>query len=182
MALSKKNSLIRRNDRCVCGSGRKYKTCCSPNAAHRRPISRPRYIDAGAVPIRWLIVNQTGTQFFADKDNRAIVFSSQADAVAVAQIEEFSDQDPGDINIAGVGEAKFALLREKIPYIEVSGVDEATALVRERIAYGKAGELLPSEPTDILQAEEQGNGDQNAQENQEVNEAPEGAAGDSAPE
>ena len=179
MALQK-GSLIRRNDRCPCGSGRKFKMCCSPAAPALQPISRPRYIDTGAVPVRWLIMDRSGTQFFADKDNRALVFTSYGAAAAVASMEEFHEQESGEINVAGVGEAKFELLKAKIPYIEIADVAEAVALVRERIDYGKAGELLPSEPLDIFQQpnEDKDDGRQDCQSES----AAEGAKADQAPE
>jgi hypothetical protein len=178
----RRNSLIRRNDRCLCGSGRKFKACCSSSATQRRQVTRPRYIDTGAIPVRWLVINRTGTQFFADKDNRAIVFSSHDDAVAVAMLEDFQEQALGDINVAGVGEAKFALLKEKIPYVEVADLDEAVALVRERIEYGKAGELRSSAPTDLFQQPEEPNGDQDADQEEAPDQGAEDAAGDCAAE
>lgn len=145
--------IVRRNDRCHCGSGQKFKFCCSPDAPTRSNprAGRQQFIDTGEAPIRWVIADRTATQFFADKDNRALVFSEQAAAIAIASLEDFQDAEPGDINVAGVGPTKWELLQQKIPFVEVDA-EEALRLVRERIEYGKAGELLPSNPLDLNNA------------------------------
>jgi hypothetical protein len=140
--------IVRRNDRCPCNSGKKFKFCCSPEApaivqaAPRRPL----FIDSGESPVRWVICDPSGVRFFADKDNRALLFDTYEDALQVARLEDFADQNPGEINVAGVGPTKLELLKEKIPYVEVD-VEIATQLVRERIEYGRAGELTPAQET-----------------------------------
>ena len=91
------------------------------------------YIDTGEDAVRWVICDDRGTSFFADKDNRVLVFNSKAEAFAVAAHSTFADQAPGEINVAGVGETKFAHLCDKLPYVEVSA-EEALILVRERLA------------------------------------------------
>ncbi len=142
--------IVRRNDRCHCGSGQKFKFCCSPDAPTRSNprAGRQQFIDTGEAPIRWVIADRTATQFFADKDNRALVFSEQAAAIAIASLEDFQDAEPGDINVAGVGPTKWELLQQKIPFVEVDA-EEALRLVHERIEYGKAGELTASPPMDL---------------------------------
>jgi hypothetical protein len=148
--------IVRRNDRCPCNSGKKFKFCCSPEApeAVHASTPRPRFVDAGETPVRWLICDPSGIRFFADKDNRALVFSSYEDALHVARLDDFADQNPGEINVAGVGPTKFELLQEKIPHVEVD-VETATQLVRERIEYGRAGELTPAQETlDNMHTEE----------------------------
>lgn len=136
MAIRRNSSFLRRNDRCVCGSGKKFKSCCSPDAPDNRSrvhVHRPAFADTGERPVRWVITDNTTTKFFADKDNRALVFKDQAEAIAVATLEEFRDQDPGEINVAGVGETKWQHLQTKIPFVEIESIEQAVALVRERI-------------------------------------------------
>jgi hypothetical protein len=135
----RRNVIARRNDRCPCGSQKKFKKCCGLSVAFVRPQAKtvPQFIDTGEIAIRWVIVDNTGTKLFSDKDNRALVFASKDAAFATATLDLFSEQAPGDINVAGVGETKFKHLQEKIPYVEVEA-DTAEALVRERIAVGLA--------------------------------------------
>lgn len=135
----RRNVLTRRNDRCPCGSQRKFKKCCGLTVAGVAPQVKtvPQFIDTGEIAIRWVIVDNTGTRLFSDKDNRALVFASKGAAFAIATLDLFSSQAPGDINVAGVGETKLKHLQETISYVEVE-VDTAEALVRERIAVGLA--------------------------------------------
>lgn len=144
----KKPLTPRRNERCWCNSGLKYKNCCLPIFSRQvmRPQSLPdtfQYTDDGERPVRFVISNETGTGFFSTKDNQIIVFRSRADAAAVAGLAEFSDQSPGEINVAGVGEKKWAHLQATLPFTEVADVDAAVALVRERInhALGQTPEI-----------------------------------------
>lgn len=143
MSTIRRGNIVRRNDRCVCGSGKKFKHCCSPDAfKHRRdtfmppaPQSQP-HIDFGEEPIRWVVVDRTGTQFFSDKDNRVLVFADKEAATAVTQMEEFSDQEPGEINIGGVGPTKWIRFQETLPFVEVQA-EVGMELVRERIRIGR---------------------------------------------
>ncbi|WP_353208454.1 SEC-C metal-binding domain-containing protein [Sphingorhabdus sp.] len=137
---------IKRNDKCVCGSNKKFKRCCSPTAPVQ-PVMQ--YIDAGETAVRWVICNRVGTALFADKDNRALVFKSKDMAYAMAQLEEFSSQDPGDINVSGVGETKWAHLQEIIPFIEIDDIEEASRLLRERIAAKLAFQEPELTPTSV---------------------------------
>jgi hypothetical protein len=132
-------ALPRRNDPCPCNSTKKFKKCCGTAVTFTRPTrqSLPQYIDTGETPIRWVIVDDTGTRLFADKDNRALVFSSKDDAFATATHDLFTDQQAGDINVAGVGETKFQTLQEKVPYVEVNA-EQAALLVQERVALARA--------------------------------------------
>jgi hypothetical protein len=141
MSTIRRGNIVRRNDRCVCGSGKKFKHCCSPDAfKHHRTTFMPpapqSHIDFGEEPIRWVIVDRTGTQFFSDKDNRVLVFADKESATAVIQIDEFSDQESGEINIGGVGPTKWAKFQEMLPFVEVQA-EEGIALVRERIRVGR---------------------------------------------
>lgn len=139
----------KRNDPCPCGSGRKWKKCCSENAP-RATVTMPSqpqrqvYIDSGEDAVRWVIANDTGRAFFSDKDNRVLVFTDRAVAVALAALSDFESQLPNEINIAGVGPSKFEHLKEIMPYVEISDIDTAAALVRERIAV-KTAELQTNE-------------------------------------
>ena len=126
----REGDIIRRNERCPCGSGRKFKVCHSPDApairnsyaAKARSMS---YIDTGESPVRYVICDETGVRFFADVENRIIVFPTREMATAIAMLEDFSEQAPGEINVAGVGETKWERLKEKLPYIEVETVEQA---------------------------------------------------------
>ena len=149
LPIRRNNSPARRNDRCPCGSQRKFKKCCGLTAAGVEPQVKtvPQYIDTGEIAIRWVIVDNTGTKLFSDKDNRALVFSSKDAAFATATLDLFSSQAPGDINVAGVGETKFKHLQETISYVEVEA-DSAEAFVRERIAVGLAAMEADYPPLD----------------------------------
>jgi|688.fasta_scaffold937570_2 hypothetical protein len=135
----------KRNDPCPCGSGQKYKKCCSEQLPAPKP-QRQVYIDSGEDAIRWVITDATGRAFFSDKDNRVLVFTDRAVAVALASLADFESQLPNEINIAGVGPSKFEHLKEIMPYVEISDIDTAAALVRERIAV-KTAELQTNEGT-----------------------------------
>lgn len=152
MSIRRNPGFLKRNDRCPCGSGKKFKSCCSPDAPDNRArvhVHRPVFADTGERAVRWVITDATTTRFFADKDNRALVFKEQAEAIAIASLEEFRDQDPGEINVAGVGETKWQHLQEKIPFVEVQDIAHAVQLVRERIEWGRAGELTETKPMDL---------------------------------
>lgn len=161
----------KRNDPCPCGSGKKWKKCCSENAPREIQPQRQVYIDSGEDAIRWVITDETGRKFFSDKDSRVLVFTDRAVAVALAALDDFASQGVNEINVAGVGPSKFAHLREILPYVEVSDIETAAALVRERIA-AKTAELQTNEgKTD---------GDQNQEASPEV--SPEGSQDSGAPE
>ena len=143
----RKTAAPKRNDRCECGSGKKYKYCCLPNAAPQPVVSRSvQYIDSGEAAARWVISDQTGTKFFSDKDGRVLVFADKAAATGVALLDEFADQEPGEVNVAAVGPTKWIILQEKLPFIEIDNVDVGAALVRERIAF-KTSQLESAEDT-----------------------------------
>jgi hypothetical protein len=150
-----KGSLIRRNDRCPCGSQRKFKSCCSPDSPLRfagariradareyasRVSETPReaYIDSGEEAVKWVIVDSSGTRLFVDKDSRVLVFADKVVAHAAATLEEFAEQTPGEINVAGVGPTKWQLLQEKLPFVEIADAESAGALIRERIEVRRA--------------------------------------------
>ena len=125
----------RRNDRCICGSGKKYKYCCHPQALSQPEITKKKthYIDTGESAVRYVICDGKGTSFFVDKDGRILVFQSRADAIAVATMDEFNVAEPGEINVAGVGQTKWEHLQSKLPFVEVQNAEEAVALVRNRM-------------------------------------------------
>lgn len=131
---------IRRNERCPCGSTKKFKHCCLPaySGLNKKPKPAVHYIDSGEEAVRWVICDDTGRKFFSDKDGRILVFTARELATAIALLEDFSDQAPGEINVAGVGPTKWELLKEKLPYVEVESVEAAVALVRERMLVQRA--------------------------------------------
>jgi len=92
----------RRNDRCICGSGKKYKYCCHPQAQPQPSVAKAQthYIDTGESAVRYVICDSVGTSFFVDKNNRIIVFGDRSSAIAVATLEEFTSADIGEINVA----------------------------------------------------------------------------------
>lgn len=111
-----------------------------PATSFSPPDSRraaPRLTDTGELPIRWLIANEAGTSFFADVQNRALVFTDRNVAYEIAGLHDFKDAAPGEINVAGVGPTKWVILQEKIPFVEVNKA-EAILLVRERISKQQA--------------------------------------------
>lgn len=153
--IEKDESLLRRrprrNDRCACDSGKKFKYChgAAPNNINWR---KPAYIDGGESAVRWVIVNRHGTSFFSTKDNQIMVFKSRADANAVAMLDEFADQEPGDINVGGVGPTKWQHLQDTLDYIEVENVDHGVALIQERIIFARDQYLAATqEPHDETQ-------------------------------
>lgn len=139
MSTIRKDSIIKRNDRCPCGSGKKFKVCHSADAPQNRvnyvaPQRSMNYIDTGESAVRYVICDRTGVKFFSDVDNRILVFPSRETATAVALLDEFGSQEPGEINVAGVGPTKWEHLQAKLPFVEVESVEHAIELVRARIA------------------------------------------------
>jgi hypothetical protein len=142
----KRGTGIRRNDRCICGSGKKFKYCCSATAVRQpgSPVKKTHYIDTGEVPVRYVITDEKGTSFFSTKDNQVIVFQNRADAIAIATLDDFAAAEAGEINVAGVGETKWKHLQEKLPFVEVNSAEEAAVFIRERMEHIRA--LLETEP------------------------------------
>jgi hypothetical protein len=75
---------------------------------------------------------------FVDKDSQVLVFADKVVAHAAATLEEFADQTPGEINVAGVGPTKWQLLQEKLPFVEIADAESAGTLIRERIEIRRA--------------------------------------------
>jgi hypothetical protein len=127
----------RRNDRCICGSGKKHKYCCYQQAIAQPQIRQKKthYIDTGEVAVRYVICDGKGTSFFVDKDGRILVFLTRADAIAVATMDEFNAVEPGEINVAGVGETKWAHLQLTLPYVEIPTAEDAVAVIRDRMQF-----------------------------------------------
>lgn len=135
--MSKKKVKVRnrigRNEKCPCESGNKFKYCHGRN---EQSIIRPeikQFIDTGEEPVRWVISSSTGTAFFVDKAGRVLVFPTKAMATEIQRHELFSEQDPNEINVAGVGPSKWAHLQEILPFVEVASVDSAVVFIQERI-------------------------------------------------
>lgn len=138
MSTIRKDSIIKRNEKCPCGSGKKFKACHSPDAPQNRmsyaaPARAMSYIDTGESAVRYVICDSTGVKFFSDVDNKILVFKSREDATAIALLDEFGSQEPGEINVAGVGPTKWEHLQAKLPFIEVESVEHAITLVQARI-------------------------------------------------
>lgn len=188
MTIRKRFDVPKRNDRCPCGSGQKFKKCCAHSAPHQNNGHHSRavgYIDSGEDAVRWVITDARGTSFFSDKDNKILVFTDKAAAFAIAHMSEFSSQEPGEINVAAVGESKFKHLCESLPYVEVSDVETGVALVLERIEARRA-ELSSTEGTEDGnqdQKQETGAQGQEGGTDQETpDQSPETQAGDCPPE
>jgi hypothetical protein len=142
---------IGRNDSCPCGSGTKFKRCHgAPEGAARVPEVR-HYIDTGESPVRWVISNDSGTAFFADKQGRVMVFADKSIALEIAQLDMFASQEPNEINVAGVGPTKWQHLQESLPFLEVSSAEMAIALIQERISAKTAGEEVAESVPEINQ-------------------------------
>jgi len=135
--VSKKKVKVRnrigRNEQCPCESGNKFKYCHGRN---EQSIIRPeikQFIDTGEEPVRWVISSSTGTAFFVDKAGRVLVFPTKAMATEIQRHELFSEQDPNEINVAGVGPSKWAHLQEILPFVEVASAEAAVVFIQERI-------------------------------------------------
>lgn len=150
----------RRNDRCICGSGKKYKYCCHPQALTQPEATKKKthYIDTGESAVRYVICDGKGTSFFVDKTGRILVFSSRPDAIAVATLDEFTTVEPGEINVAGVGQTKWEHLQKTLPFVEVANAEEAVNLVRERMDFVKAQLAEPDTNEDAIPPAEPENG------------------------
>lgn len=125
----------KRNDRCFCGSGRKYKYCHALRPLVQPDSLVPRRIDSGEEPIRFVITDSIGTSFFSTLDGKVMVFSDSATARRVANMTEFDEQAPGEINVVGIGETKWQIFTAKLPYIEFAVGDfvSAETCVKEKI-------------------------------------------------
>jgi hypothetical protein len=137
---------IGRNEACPCGSQVKFKRCHGRNSSDARVPVRQEYIDSGESPIRWVIANETATAFFSDVKNRILVFADRQIAVDVIRLELFTGAGDNEINLAGVGPTKWQHLQDTLPFIEVSSLDMAQALLQERIS-GKTAELEKEDNT-----------------------------------
>jgi hypothetical protein len=147
--MSKNRNRFGRNEACPCGSGSKFKRCHgSPNGVTAVPEVH-HYIDEGEAPVRWVISDSNGTAFFADKDGRVMVFADKTVAVQIARLDMFSSQEPNEINVAGVGPAKWQHLQETLPYLEVPTSEMAVTLIQERIAAKSAGEEVAAAVPEI---------------------------------
>lgn len=102
------------------------------------PEAQQRAIDYGEDSIKWVICDQVGTKFFVDKQGRILVFSDKAVARAAATLEVFKDQEPNEINVAGVGKTKWKKIQDELPHVEVENIEMAAALINERINYQKS--------------------------------------------
>ena len=140
MSTIRRGNIVRRNDRCVCSSNKKFKHCCSPDAPSRpkQYVKPVQYIDSGEESVRWVICDDTGVKFFSDKDNRILVFKSRTDATTIALLDDFAGQEAGEINVAGVGASKWAHLQEILPFVEVDYVSTGIELLRERMELQRA--------------------------------------------
>lgn len=138
--MTRKRNRIRigRNEACPCGSGSKFKVCHGRAAdSQLRPYLK-QYIDTGESAIRWVIANSKATAFFADVGNRIIVFPTREMAVEISRLDVFADQEPNELNIAGIGPTKWTHLQETLPFVEVVSVDQAKALIHERLEAQRA--------------------------------------------
>jgi hypothetical protein len=137
--VSKQRTRIGRNEKCPCGSSLKFKQChgsvaaglALDDAAPKAAV--PQFIDTGEMPIRWVISSSTGTAFFVDGAGRILVFPTKAMATEIQRHELFADQDPQELNVAGVGPSKWAHLQEILPFVEVASAEEAIAHIQARI-------------------------------------------------
>lgn len=133
----KRGAGVRRNDRCICGSGKKFKYCCSHGAVLQpaADVQKTQYADTGESPVRYVITDSKGTSFFSTKDGQIIVFQTRSDAIEIATLDVFSGVEAGEINVAGVGVTKWKRLQTLLPFVEVSSAEEAAALVHERMSH-----------------------------------------------
>lgn len=142
----KARNRIGRNELCPCGSNTKFKHCHGRSENSYAVPTRKQYIDAGETPVRWVICNELGTSFFADKDNRILIFTDKQVATDVIRLDLFMSAGDNEINLAGVGPTKWEHLQATLPFIEVSSIEMAAALIQERIS-DKTAAMKISEPT-----------------------------------
>jgi hypothetical protein len=116
-------------------------------AATPQPQKVAHYIDSGEEAVRYVICNARGTGFFSTKDNQILVFPDRATAFAVATMDEFESQEPGEINVAGVGATKWQHLQATLPFVEVHDIETAVQVVHERIAF------LTTKPAEVAAPE-----------------------------
>ena len=171
MTIVRRGNFVRRNDRCPCGSNKKFKRCCATNASatiqHSPGVKPVRYIDTGESPVRYVICDSSGVKFFSDKDGKILVFGTRDEATAIAFLEDFAGQEPGDINVAGVGQTKWEHLQATLPFLEVKSVEHAVELIRERIEIQRVklesftDELDPPDPQPETPAPQEGQEAQN---------------------
>lgn len=141
--MSKTRSRIGRNEPCPCGSSLKFKKCHGlPEGAGFVPEVH-HHIDTGETPIRWVISNDSGTAFFADKDGRIMVFPDKQTALEIARLDMFSPQAENEINVAGVGPTKWQHLQDTLPYLEIVSTENAMSLIQERIQSKTAVQEIP---------------------------------------
>lgn len=127
----------RRNERCFCGSGKKYKYCHSRNAIEQPQKRDTQYLDYAEEPIRFVIANSEGTGFFSTKEGKVMVFTSSHTAKTIAHLPEFDDQVPGEINVVGIGPTKWQFFQERLPFIEFADDAQAVAAqcIRDKISH-----------------------------------------------
>ena len=149
----RKSARFPRNNRCYCGSGKKHKYCCQLRAAEQPTFvaQKTTYIDSGEAPARYVITDSRGTSFFSDKTGAILVFSSKADAFAIATDSVFAAAEPGEINVAGVGASKWAAIQKDLPFVEPVDVAHARKLVYDRMDHKLAE--LEAERADASQDE-----------------------------
>jgi len=137
MSILKKTARWPRNARCHCGSGKKYKYCCHAQSSEQPILSskRTNYIDTGESAVRYVISDARGTSFFSSKEGKILVFASKADAFAIATSDVFRDAEPGEINVAGVGQSKWEHIQKELPFIEPTDVVHAETLLKERMEH-----------------------------------------------
>jgi uncharacterized protein YecA (UPF0149 family) len=138
LRVSRGSARVGRNQQCPCNSGKKFKKCCITKRRSvwdNMPNTQQRAIDYGEDAIKWVICDQTGTKFFVDKQGRILVFSDKAVAREAATLEVFKDQEPNEINVAGVGPTKWKKIQDELPHVEVENSEMAAALINERIDY-----------------------------------------------
>jgi len=105
---------FKRNDPCMCGSGKKIKNCCDfllqSNFRH----------EEGVLPVRWTILHEG--RFFADEHNRVLVFKDHKSA------SRHRRQLPYPNTVIGsMGEEKWAEFKKGFFFVEMGEDDNESS-------------------------------------------------------
>jgi len=114
MAHKRASVRFRRNDRCLCGSGKKIKDCCVEllESKFGRSDSSP------VVPVRWALV-QKGN-FVADETGRVLIFRSHRSARRTR-----SELSKPGLLVGSMGEDRWQAFQEEHRFIDLDAPKEA---------------------------------------------------------
>ena len=119
-----------RNEKCPCGSGKKYKKCCGPAGGsetfYTKPMSFPG--SEGVEPIFFFLVVMKEENFedcppVVDDEGRVMVFRSRPESMQFAH-REFIQKLDMTVSSMGMGPAKWRLFSTEISHVIVDANGE----------------------------------------------------------